>query len=63
MPDMILVIVAAVVLALVLGRLFYGLIRWEIRWDIRILEFGFHCFLIGILLTLILMAWMGWLTL
>ncbi|AIA56636.1 hypothetical protein [Acidithiobacillus caldus] len=60
---MTIIVVSAIALSLVVGRLFYGLIRWESRWDIRILELGFHCFLLGILLTLIDMAWMGWMIL
>jgi len=38
-------------------RFFWVLIRWEVRWDARLLEFGIHAFLLGIILCLGLLFW------
>lgn len=46
---------------LVFIRMFFVIIRWEIRWDMRLLEFGFHSFLLGVLGTLVGLLYMGWL--
>lgn len=55
-------VACVVAVAVVLGllsflRLFWGLIRWEMRFDLRILEFGFHMFLLGAVSIVVVLAW------
>ena len=58
---MLFIAIIAAILFLVFIRMFFVVIRWEIRWDIRLLEFGFHSFLIGVFGTIIALMYMGWL--
>jgi len=58
---MLVIAIIASLLFLIFIRMFFVVIRWEIRWDIRLLEFGFHSFLIGVFGTIIALMYMGWL--
>ena len=58
------ILIGIVVLALLLFlRFFWVLIRWEVRWDMRLLEFGMHAFLPGVLLSLAALVYKGLLVL
>ncbi|HML83436.1 MAG TPA: hypothetical protein PKE37_16925 [Thiomonas arsenitoxydans] len=57
-PALWMVAGAGVIGVLSFLRLFYGLIRWELRFDLRILEFGFHMFLLGAVSIIVVLAWM-----
>ncbi len=58
---MLVIAIIASLLFFVFIRMIFVVIRWEIRWDIRLLEFGFHSFLIGVFGTIIALMYMGWL--
>jgi len=59
---LIVIVLVAVVLLLIFFRMFYVLIRWEVGWDIRLLEFGFHAFLLGAGVTLGSLLYFGYLS-
>lgn len=56
---MLFIAIMAAILLLVFIRMFFLVVRWEIRWDMRLLEFGFHSFLIGVLGTMIALIYLG----
>lgn len=56
-------LIAAIAVAFVIFiiiRIFFVVIKWEIRWDMRIFEFGVHCFLLGAIISVSLMLYMGY---
>ncbi|OCX78068.1 hypothetical protein A6O24_05450 [Acidithiobacillus thiooxidans] len=59
---MIVIVLVAVVLLLIFFRMFYVLIRWEVGWDIRLLEFGFHAFLLGAGVVVGVLIYFGYLS-
>lgn len=58
---MLFIAIIAALLFLIFVRLLFVVIRWEIRWDMRLMEFGFHSFLLGVFGTMIALIYMGWL--
>ncbi|WP_172437736.1 hypothetical protein [Acidithiobacillus marinus] len=57
---MLIAAIAAAFVILILIRMFFVVIKWEIRWDMRIFELGVHCFLLGAIITVPLMLYMGY---
>jgi hypothetical protein len=59
--EMLFIAIIAALFFLVFVRISFVVMRWEIRWDMRLLEFGFHSFLLGVLGSMIALIYVGWL--
>jgi hypothetical protein len=52
--------VVALLVIVVFVRVFLSVIEWEIAFDMRIISFGFHTFLLGMLFATGLLGWFGY---
>jgi hypothetical protein len=51
--------ILAFVAIVIFVRIFWSVMRWEIAFDMRIFSFGFHTFLLGMVATVGLLGWFG----